>query len=58
MADPQSSSSTLSLRQILLGTVAVAGIAVVGYAVWFDHARRSDPAFRKKLGWFSKGNRP
>ena len=48
MADPQPAPS-LSLRQIVFGAVAVAGLAAVGYAVWFDNRRRNDANFRKKL---------
>jgi len=36
-------------RQILtIGSAAVV-LGVVGYAVYFDYARRTDPQFRKKL---------
>lgn len=33
---------------ITVGTIAVV-LSIAGYAVYFDHARRNDPEFRKKL---------
>ncbi|KAH7729435.1 MAS20 protein import receptor containing protein [Aphelenchoides avenae] len=32
-----------------LATAAVAGAAFVGYAIYFDHKRRSDPNYKQKI---------
>jgi len=32
-----------------LAALAVAGIGVLGYAIYFDHKRRTDAQFRKRL---------
>ena len=32
-----------------IGIAASAGIAFIGYCIYFDHKRRSDPDFKKKL---------
>jgi len=32
-----------------LGAAAVSGLLVLGYCIYFDHQRRSDPNFKKNL---------
>ncbi|KAJ3296961.1 hypothetical protein HK104_001006 [Borealophlyctis nickersoniae] len=39
----------MSTRSYVVGGVAVAAVLGVGYMVYFDHKRRSDPQFRKQL---------
>ncbi|KAH7723269.1 MAS20 protein import receptor containing protein [Aphelenchoides avenae] len=43
-----SRSSWLSSSNLLAGA-AVAGAAFVGYAIYFDHKRRSDPNYKQKI---------
>jgi len=43
---PSSGPSTTTLILATVGTLATAGLA---YAIYFDHRRRSDPDFRRKL---------
>lgn len=45
-----SSSSTFTPLRIAGIATASLLVAVGGYAVYFDHRRRHDPVFRKKLG--------
>lgn len=44
----------MKTSQIVLASLSVLGAAGVGYAIWFDHRRRTDPAFRKSLRKESK----
>ncbi|EST06195.1 Protein import receptor MAS20-related [Kalmanozyma brasiliensis GHG001] len=44
----------MKTSQIVLTSLSVLGVAGIGYAVYFDHRRRNDPAFRKKLAKQSK----
>ena len=48
MASTQPSSS-VSTSTIVIATVGTLATAALAYAVYFDHKRRSDPDFRKKL---------
>ena len=42
------SMTSSSNTKYIIGAIAVASL--VGYGVYFDHQRRNNPAFRKKLG--------
>ncbi|GAC97041.1 import receptor subunit tom-20 [Pseudozyma hubeiensis SY62] len=44
----------MKTSQIVLTSLSVLGVAGLGYAVYFDHRRRTDPAFRKSLRKESK----
>ncbi|SPO22474.1 related to mitochondrial import receptor subunit TOM20 [Ustilago trichophora] len=44
----------MKTSQIVLTSLSVLGVAGVGYAIYFDHRRRTDPAFRKSLRKESK----
>ncbi|CDR87766.1 related to mitochondrial import receptor subunit TOM20 [Sporisorium scitamineum] len=44
----------MKTSQIVLTSLSVLGVAGIGYAVYFDHRRRNDPAFRKSLRKESK----
>ncbi|SPO21669.1 related to mitochondrial import receptor subunit TOM20 [Ustilago trichophora] len=44
----------MKTSQIVLTSLSVLGVAGVGYALYFDHRRRTDPAFRKSLRKESK----
>lgn len=48
MASTQPSSG-IQTTTIVLATVGTLTAAALAYAVYFDHKRRSDPDFRKKL---------
>ncbi|KAJ3082535.1 hypothetical protein HK102_001614 [Quaeritorhiza haematococci] len=39
----------VQLQNFLYSSLAVAGLAAVGYLIYFDQKRMNDPAFRKKL---------
>jgi import receptor subunit TOM20 len=42
-------TSNVSTSQMVIGGLALAAAATLGYAVYFDQKRRSDPEFRRKL---------
>ena len=42
-------SFTMKLSTVLTTTGISLGLAVVGYAIYFDYRRRNDPSFRKLL---------
>jgi hypothetical protein len=42
-------SSLTTPQWIAVGTGAALGAAFIGYCIYFDQKRRSDPDFRKKL---------
>lgn len=44
----------MKTSQIVLASLSVLSVAGIGYAVYFDHRRRTDPAFRKSLRKESK----
>ncbi|SAM77601.1 related to mitochondrial import receptor subunit TOM20 [Ustilago bromivora] len=44
----------MKTSQIILTSLSVLGVAGMGYAIYFDHRRRTDPAFRKGLKKESK----
>lgn len=44
----------MKTSQVVLTSLSVLGVAGLGYAVYFDHRRRTDPAFRKSLRKESK----
>lgn len=46
--------ANMKTSQIVLTSLSVLGVAGIGYAVYFDHRRRNDPAFRKSLRKESK----
>ncbi|PWZ03195.1 MAS20-domain-containing protein, partial [Testicularia cyperi] len=39
----------MKTSQIVLTSLSVLGVAGIGYAIYFDHKRQTDPAFRKSL---------
>jgi len=39
---------------MVLGGLALAAAATIGYGVYFDNKRRSDPEFRRKLSEFRR----
>ncbi|CAJ0939733.1 unnamed protein product, partial [Mesorhabditis belari] len=46
----QSTSTLLGLNKSSLLTIAgIAGAAFVGYAIYFDHKRRSDPEYKQRI---------
>lgn len=53
-ADGLGYTHTMKTSQIVLTSLSVLGVAGIGYAVYFDHRRRTDPAFRKSLRKESK----
>ncbi|KAJ1032703.1 hypothetical protein NDA16_000725 [Ustilago loliicola] len=44
----------MKTSQIILTSLSVLGVAGIGYALYFDHKRQTDPAFRKSLRKESK----
>lgn len=44
----------MKTSQIILTSLSVLGVAGIGYAIYFDHRRQTDPAFRKSLRKESK----
>lgn len=47
-------ASSIRPSTIIAATVGTAAAAFVGYAIYFDHRRRTDPGFRKALKKESK----
>ena len=41
--------STVKPNLVVAAVAGGLGLAFVGYCVYFDHKRRSDPAFKRKL---------
>lgn len=51
-----SSSSFSRAGKIALGVAGALTVATVAWAAVFDYRRRNDPAFRRKLGTFTRSS--